>query len=361
MRIGLDAHALGTQAGGNETFIRHLLDGLREVAPETDLVAYVHGEPDTAGFPAYQLPMRASWLRVPVGLPRAVHATEADLLHVQYIAPPAFRKPFVVTLHDMVWRRFPETLPRTTRFRLAALVPHSLRRASRVFVVSEAMKSEAMRLYGVPEERIDVVPNAVDPAFRRITAPDMLAAVKMHYGLPERYIAYLGALQPRKNVDRLAEAVVRLRSRGFPHGLVIIGPEGWQGKALRERIAEAGLNEALRFTGYVPPDDLPALLSAADAFAYVSLYEGFGIPVAEALACGVPTVISTDPALQEVAGDAAVPCDPLDSDSIAAALEQVLTDDELRRRLEGAGPAQVAGFTPAATARAALAGYRKAL
>ena len=334
MRIGLDAHALDTHAGGNETFVRALLTGLREAAPETDLVAYVHGRPDTCGFPAYRLRGRSSWWRVPVGLPLAVRATRPDLLHVQYVAPPWGCPPFVVTLHDMVWLRFPETLPPLTRRRLALLTPPTLRRAARVFVVSAAMKAEAMTRYHVPEERIDIVPNAVDPAFQQVTDPDRLNAVRRRYGLPPHYVAYLGAVHPRKNVVRLAAAVARIRERGLPHGLVVIGPDAWRSGPIRAEMLRSGLGpNAVCCTGFAPREDLPALLSAADAFAYVSLYEGFGIPVAEALACGAPTLISTDPALMEVAGDAALACDPWDGEAMADALETLLTDMSLRRRL----------------------------
>ena len=372
MRIGIDAHALGTHAGGNETFIRQLLHGIRAVRPEADIVAYVHpehhGAPDiAAGFPTYPLAVRSSWLRVPFALPAAVRATRANLLHVQYIGPPVLGRregkacPMVVTLHDMVWKRFPQTLRRSDRLRLAALVPGTLRRAARIFVVTEAMKREAIDLYGLPEEKLDIVHNSVDPAYRPIAAPEEIARVQDKYGLARPFIAYMGAIQPRKNLVRLATAFSRLAARGFPHTLVLIGARTWLHDEIGRQIQALNLGERIRLTGYVDREDLPALLSAAEAFAYISLYEGFGLPVAEALACGAPTLISTDPALCEIAGDTAIRCEAGEVDAIEEGLVRVLSDEAFRAESRTAGPAQVRRFSREAMGRAALAGYERAL
>ncbi len=366
MRIGIDAHALGTGVGGNETFVRQLLLGLRETQPDADIVAYVNREvasaPNTAaGFTTHPLATRSSWLRVPFALPWAVRKSGADLLHVQYIAPPICPCPFVVTLHDMVWKQFPETLTAVDRHRLAALVPGTLRRAARVFCVTEAMKRETTEYYGVSPDRIDVVYNSADPRYQPTGEEGEADRIGSKYGLPEHYVAYLGALQPRKNVVRLATAFARLKDRGLPHKLVLIGKKRWLYGPMEEQIAALNLGDRLMFTGYVDDDDLPVLLRAADAFAYISLYEGFGLPVIEAMACGTPVLASTDPALQEVSGGHAVHCDPLDTDAIADGLERILTDDALRARLRTAGPERAAFFTHANMARAAMAGYEKAM
>lgn len=364
-RIGIDAHALGTRAGGNETFIRQLLLGLAEIAPDTDIVAYVHREVHenaypACGFPTYPLAARSSWLRVPFALPAAARATGARLLHVQYIAPPRCPCPFVVTLHDMVWKRFPETLRAVDRLRLAALVPGTLRRAARVFVVSEAMKREAAELYGVPDDRMDVVYNSVDPLYQPVGDGFDAEAFRLRLGLPRHYIAYIGAVQPRKNIARLAEAVSRLRDRGLPHALVVAGKPAWLYGPLRRRLEELRLGDRLVFTGYLERDDLPRLLHAADAFAYVSLYEGFGLPVVEAMACGTPTLASAIPAHAETTAGAALLCDPASVDAIEEGLARILTDAELRADLTREGPERARRFNHASMARAALEGYRRA-
>lgn len=364
MRIAVDAHALGTGAGGNETFVRAVLHGLRLASPDADILALVQ-EPGceeaglTAGFPAHMLKYQNAWLRVPFALPRALREVKADLLHAQYIAPPICPCPFVVTLHDMVWKRFPHTLPFLTRNRLAALVPGSLRRARRVFVVTEAMRREAMAIYGVPESRIDVVPNAVDPIFRP-AAQEERAAIRTKYKLPDKFVLYVGAIHPRKNVARLARAVESLARRGLPHALVLVGKQGWGLRDTVEAISPLQRDGRLVVTDYVPIEDLPGLYSCADAFAYLSLYEGFGLPVVEAMACGTPVFISSDPALIEVSGGAASTCNPLEQDDIDAHLYQILTDEVLRSRLHREGPVQAARYTVEATGRAAWQGYLNA-
>ncbi len=367
MRIAIDAHALGTRAGGNETFVRQLLLGLREVAPEADIVALIQrttGLPyeATSGFPVHRLACDSSWLRVPYALPRAVRETQADLLHVQYIAPPRCACPFVVTLHDLVWLRYPDTLRAIDRTRLEWLVPGTLRRAARVFTVSDAMKREASELCDVPPEKIDVVHNSLDPRFAPVTDPDRLARTRRRYNIPGPYVLYAGSLHPRKNVVRLAQALEEIRRKhGLLHTLVLAGKPLWFHKRVLEDIGLTNANGHVIVTGYVDDADLPALMSGADAFAYISLYEGFGVPVLEAMACGTPVLGSTDPAISEVAADAALLCDPTDLDAIVDGLFAVLTDEALRARLRAAGPLRAQSFTPAGMARAAWTGYQRAL
>lgn len=365
MKIGIDAHALGTRAGGNETYVRLLLRTLHEVAPETDILALVnrelHGRPNVAaGFPTHPLPTRSSWIRVPFVLPILAERLKLDLLMVQYNGPPVCRVPYVVAVHDMVQKRFPDVLPWVDRYRMRVLAAPTLRKARRVFCLTEAMRREAHELYNVPSEKIDVVPPALDPVFQPIRDEAELGAVRQECGLPERFILYTGALHPRKNLVRLAEAFGRLKDRGLPHRLVFTGkPVHYS--PLKKKLEALNLGDRLIFTGYVRTEDLPRLMSAADAFGFVSLYEGFGIPSAEAMACGTPTLVSTDPALVEVSGGAALTCDPLDVDAIEEGLARLLTDNALRARLQQEGPERAKYYSAERMARAALAGFERAL
>jgi glycosyltransferase involved in cell wall biosynthesis len=236
----------------------------------------------------------------------------------------------------------------------------TVRRAARLFVLTEAVRDDIAARYGVPQERFDLVQPPVPDAFRPIPDGDVLNTVRAKYKLPEKFVLYTGLIQPRKNLVRLARAFRRLVRAGCEHALVVAGPRAWLDSGVLRELDAAGLRDRLVRTGYVDQADLPALYNAADAFAYVSLYEGFGIPVLEALACGVPVLASTDPALAEVAGGAAVHVDPLDEDAIADGLTRVLTDADWRARAQSAGPARAAAFTPERMARAALAGYRAA-
>ena len=365
MRIGIDAHALGTRAGGNETYVRQLLRAIHTVAPETDLFALVN--PNAAKeplvcreFPIIPLAVRSSWVRVPILLPMAAIRQRLDILHVQYTAPPYCPCPYVVALHDVVWKRFPETLTPVERYRLQLLTPGTLRRARRVFCLTNAIKQEVAEIYRVSPEKIDVVSPAVDPMYRPISDESALTAVRERYRLPHDYILCISTLQPRKNVVRLAQAVARLGKHGLPHRLVLTGRRTFYGP-IAEELEKRGLADQIIFTGYLDDAELPALICGAAAFAYVSLYEGFGFPVVEALASGVPVLISTAAALVEVAGDAALKCDPYDVEAMESGLVRLLTDTALRRHCAEAGPQRARRFTFEDMGRAALEGYRKAL
>jgi glycosyltransferase involved in cell wall biosynthesis len=366
MRIGIDAHAIGTQAGGNETYMWELLKALEEHAPVTDIVAFAdpHGSDELAAsirFPVRRLASGSSYLRVPILLPRMARRERVDLLHVQYNAPPYCPCPFVASIHDVVWLRHPELLKPSMRHRLKWLVPGTLRRAARVFTLTEAVKGEIIEAYGVPAGRIDVVPPAIDPALSPERNPDVQATAREKYGLPQDFVLYVGALQPRKNLVRLATAFSRLGARGLPHALVLAGKRAWLTGDMLADIEALGLGDRLRYTGYVDRDDLPALFGGASAFAYVSVYEGFGLPVLEALACGAPTLAADIPVFREVAGDAALLVDPLEVDAIEDGLAKLLTDNDLRGTLQASGPTRAAHFSRERTAKAALRGYGAAL
>ncbi|MCC6490541.1 MAG: glycosyltransferase family 4 protein [Candidatus Hydrogenedentes bacterium] len=363
MRVGIDAHAIGTRAGGNETYMRELLHALREHGGEDEYVALVNRglDPEMTGeLECRGLPGVPSILRVPLVLPWVASRTRLDLLHTQYIAPPYCPCPCVVSVHDIGWVKHPDLFPALMRRRMELLIPGTLRRAARVFVLTDAIKREIVDTYNVSPERIDTVSPAVDPRFFIPPEQDRIEALRRKYSLPESYVLYMGALQPRKNVARLATAVARLRERGFPHALVIAGERTWMYGETLAAIETLRLRDRLVFTGYVDGVDLPALIRSADAFAYVSLYEGFGLPALEALACGLPVLASTDPAIQEVVADAAHTCDPFDVDAITDGLARILEDQVYADGLRAAGPRRAAVYTRTAMAAAAMTGYHRA-
>lgn len=365
MNIGIDAHALGTRAGGNESYMRNLLRALGTYPDVHGVTAFVHkGYEDTDGlltpFKRSELQTHSSYLRVPLGLPLAAWREGIDLLHVQYTAPPISPCPFVVSMHDAVVKRFPESMPFLDRHRLQFLSPGTLRRAARIFVLTHAMRHELQAYYGLPVDRFDVVSPAADAIFHTGLDPDLQSAALARLNLDGPYVLYVGLLQPRKNLVRLAQAYARLRKQGLEHKLVIVGRRAWLYDELLTAIDALKLGDRLIFTDYVPRSDLPFLYAGASALAYVSLYEGFGIPVLEALACGTPVLASTDPALVEVAGGAALHVDPLSVDAIAAALQRILTDTALRRRLSTEGPVRAGYYSLERMARAAWHGYERA-
>lgn len=366
MKIGIDAHYLGGQSGGNETYTRNLLRGLRELAPPAEFVVFVHadrvqGDADLDGFQVADIPVHSSYLRVPLALPWLARQHQLDLLHVQYTAPPWCPCPYVVTLHDVVMLRHPDSLPFADRHRLRLLTPGTLRRAAGIFTVTEAMRADISRAYGVKPDAITVTPNALATPF--LTEPDsrMRAETRARYGLPEHYVLSLGQIQPRKNLARLAEAFAQLDPIEFPHKLVIAGKKAWSYGAMLERIEQLELGGRIQFTGYVDDVHLPALYAEADVFAFVSLYEGFGIPVIEALSAGTPVLASTDPALVEVAGGGALHVDAMNVEAIAAALRRLLSNEAERAQLVTIGRPHARAFSQRRVAEAAWNGYQRAL
>ena len=236
--------------------------------------AYAPGEGDAGALRTYRLPVSSSYLRVPFALPWAARRLRLDALHVQYNAPPWCPCSYVTSVHDLCWERHPEFLPARDRVRLQRLMPGTVRRAAQVFVLTHAMKKEIAGAYAVPEDHFTVVSPSIDAHFAPVTDAARLDAVRAKYGLPPRYALYVGALQPRKNLARLAAAFARLLDRGLDHRLVVVGRRAWLYGEMLAQIDALNLGDRLMFTGYVDASDLPALYSAADLFAYVSLYEG---------------------------------------------------------------------------------------
>jgi glycosyltransferase involved in cell wall biosynthesis len=343
LRVGFDASWCSDRQTGIGRYAGELLAGLRRVAPQHRYLELRPTRP-WAG--------RVGWTQavVPVQLRRA----RVDVCHfTHYHAPLAWRGPMVLTLHDLTLLELPTLHPRRRVTAMAPLLRTTIGRAAAVIVPSRTTRDGALRLLGVPDERLHVIPEAPAAAFRRVTDEVALRAVQERYGLTRGFVLAVGTLEPRKNLVALVDAWATLRARGCEGVLVLVGDRGWQTRALDERLAR-GDAAAVRRLGYVPDADLPALLTLAGAFAYPSLGEGFGLPVIEALACGTPTVTSGLGATAEVAGDAALLVDPRDRGALADALEQALTPGATRDRLTAAGPRRAATYSwdAAATATA---------
>ncbi len=266
--------------------------------------------------------------------------------------------PPVITIHDLSFIRFPHLFRPANRLYLSVLTRLSARRARRLIAVSAHAAAESARLLSVPAERIDVVYHGVDPAFHPLPQ-GQVAAFRRRRGLPERFLFFVGTLEPRKNLKRLVQAFARLHDDRL--GLVLAGGKGWLYTDLFALVENLGLQDRILFPGYVPGQDLPLWYNAALALVYPSLYEGFGLPVLEAQACGTPVLTSNTSSLPEAAGDAAVLVDPYDVAALTAGLEQLLADESLRRGLRLAGLAHAAQFTWSRTAQNTVRVYRRVL
>jgi alpha-1,3-rhamnosyl/mannosyltransferase len=263
--------------------------------------------------------------------------------------------PTVLTVHDLIPIHFPQQSTTRARllFRHATLL--ALRAARHVIAVSEATRQDALVQFGIPAARITAIPHAADPAFRP-QPPEVVAAVRARYALPINYALYLGSNKPHKNLLGLVEAWGMLRPQPVP--LVIAGAWDSRYPAPRQRAEALGFGDGIRWLGSVPEPDLPALYSGALLFVFPSLYEGFGLPVLEAMACGAAVVCSNSSSLPEVASGAALLADPLDTRALAATMAQVLGDESLRRQMQEKGLARAQHFTWEQTARRTLDIYR---
>ena len=300
-------------------------------------------------------PSRLLWMQSV--LPRRLGHSQLDLCHYTNSIGP-LRSPcrYVVTIHDMTLSMLPRLHPRRKQFLIRPLIPLVARGAARVITVSNQARDDIMRLLRLPAERVAVIREAAAPNFRPAPAAEQ-ARVRAAYGLNGPYVLYVGTLEPRKNLVRLIRAWRRLHERGvIAHRLVLVGTRGWRDRPIQREIEHAGTKIVV--TGYVPGGDLPALYSAADAFVFPSLAEGFGLPVIEAMACGAPVLVSSVPALRELVADAALAVDPLDEQAIELEIERLLSDAALRAELRRRGLLRAAEFSWTEAARRTMELYR---
>jgi glycosyltransferase involved in cell wall biosynthesis len=372
MRVGLTAYlahrGADYRSAGVSIYTEHLLTRLPRAAPENSYVAFVG--PDAPPFdsvervetrlPTYRPAVRIGWEQT--GLVVEAARRHIDLLHgTVNVLPAAFRKPAVVTVHDLSFLAKPRTLPLSKALYLRYAVRLSARAARRVIAVSQSTKKDVVEAFGVDPEKIDVVYPGVDERFRPL--PEVERATfrqSLTGGRP--YILHVGTLQPRKNVDVLVRAFARLKTREeIPHLLLLAGARGWMYDSVFRLVSDLGLQPDVRFADYVAPADLPLWYNCADVFAYPSAFEGFGLPVLEAMACGLPVVTSASSSLLEVAGDAAITVEPGSDEALAQGVARILNQEGLRERLRGAGLLRVRGWTWDATARATAEVYRRTL
>ncbi|MCS6802253.1 MAG: glycosyltransferase family 1 protein [Chloroflexota bacterium] len=348
MEIAIDVQSTLGQRTGIGQYTARLVEALRRTAPEL-LIREV-----SAGRDLVMRTDRRLWWQQ-LELPR--RATGADLLHVPgFDAPARAPCPVVLTVHDLIGALFPKILPPVSRLYWARWLPFTLRFADAIIADSEATRRDILRLTAV-RAPIAVVPLGVDPLFSP-PPPERVAAVRARYGLAEPFLLSVGTLEPRKGIDTLVDALALLEGRAV---LALAGKVGWNWERVAARVARHGLGARVRRLGYVPDEDLPALYAAAEAFVLPSRYEGFGLPVLEAMACGAAVVTTTAGALPEVAGDAALLIPPDDPPALAAALSRLLADGALRAALQARGRARAAGFTWDRTARETVAVYRAVL
>lgn len=365
MQIGIDARLWGEPRSGIGRYTRSLVEALVRLAPDEGWVLYldrpVRDVPPGAETRCLPWPQRLLWTLWAAS--RDLGRRPVDLFHgvTGFELPRARGTRLVTTVHDLVPLRFPRLVPWRHRWAVRALLGGALRRAARIIAVSEATRAELIARYRTTADKVHVVPEAAASHFAPPSAAET-ARVRAQYGLEAPYVLFVGLLEPKKNLPVLLQAVARLRA-GSAWGraqLVLAGAPGWGTTGLDAEAGRLGLDGVVRFLGAVPEGDLPALYAGARVFAFPSLWEGFGLPVLEAMAAGAPVVASRRGALPEVAGDAALLVEPAPG-PLAEALERLLTDRTLRDRLRDAGLERARAFSWERTAAETLAVYRAAL
>jgi glycosyltransferase involved in cell wall biosynthesis len=348
--VVIDADVLGRRRTGDETYVSALLRELARAGPTDLRFAAVTRRPDLVPEEIEPLELRARsqvW-RMAVGMPLLLRRVRPALAHFQHALPLACPCPAVVTVHDLSFERDPSLMGRRDRLIFRTVVPRSARRAARVLAVSERTRRDLIELYGVPDEKIVVTPNGVDPAF----SPGGLR----DDGAGGPYALVVGTLQRRKDPEAAIEALALLGDHELR--LVFAGPDKG-GRAGAERAAQRnGLGGRVDFRGHVPQEELVALYRGAACLVFPSRYEGFGLPVLEAMATGTPVVATTAGALPEVAGDAAILVEEDNPVALAGGIERALAD---RERLVEAGLERARRFSWAETARRTLEVYRELL
>jgi glycosyltransferase involved in cell wall biosynthesis len=363
--IAIDADVVGRRRGGEETAIRGWLAGLDAIDPPATtlrFVAYLRDPRtlDTRGVVATRtVAARSNYLRVVFAVPRQVRADQPTLFHANYVLPPGLACRTVLTVHDCSWQRLGESMPIADRVAFRRFVPWSARRADRIITPSHHARSDLLTLLPfLDPDRVSVVGLGVDASLR--PDPDAARRAAIHLGFDEPYVACLGAVQPRKNIARLLEAWATLVARGARRERLVIAGRPKQHQPAYEALADQlGIRDRVVFCGYVA--DPAMILAGARLVVVPSLYEGFGLPALEAMACATPVVASDTTALAEVCGDAAVLVDALSASAIATALSRVLDNPAEQARLAAAGPVRARSYSWAAAARQLVACYEQTI
>lgn len=374
MRIAIDYTAALQQRAGIGRYTRGLVQSLSQLDANSEYVLLVSGRsyqenripPLSPNFRLKYLPLShrwttALWHRLRLPIPADLFTGRVDLFHSpDFVLPPLRRGKKILTIHDLSFYRYPQGAEPSLLWYLKGAVPRSVTRADFIFADSQCTKKDLVEILNVPQEKVAVIYPGVDARFRPDDDHRYQTILRAKYGLESPFILSVGTIEPRKNYPRLIQAFQLLRAEyKIPHQLIIVGGRGWLFHDIYQEVERLGIGDSVRFLGYVPEEDLRALYRGAEVFAFPSHYEGFGLPPLEAMACGVPTVVSNTSSLPEVVGDAALMVSPDDIKGLAEALYRLLSDDALRAELRKEGLEQAQKFSWEKTGEDVLAHYRR--
>lgn len=372
MRIGIDATALPPQPVGAGNYIIQLIRALAAGEFDNQLVIFaqqkgprlINLQPDSSI--EWQIVEDSSpgsrliWEQTV--LPSLAQKTKIDLLHsLHYTKPLRLTCASVVTFHDMTYYLYPQLHTRTRRLVFPTAMRFSAKQADALITVSESTREDAIRLLEIDPERIFTTQLGVDPSFIELNDNDEELKVISKYSLPEKFILYLGTIEPRKNLPVLIKSYKQLADDGTDYKLVLVGKYGWMYQEVLDLIADMDLQDMVCLTGYVSQEDLPVVYNLASLFVYPTIYEGFGLPALEAMACGVPVITTRVASLPEIVGDAGLLIPVNDTAALYKAMNQVLEDTALREKLIHDGLARSKLFSWERTAQLTQQVYKKVL
>jgi len=370
MRFAIDATSIPRQMAGAGVYTYNLIRALAAVDRENEYVVFTKSDAfddlnredppfRTIHVSLGSRPARLLWEQF--ALPIHLRRRKIDVLHSPHHTAPLVvagsRR--VVTFHDLTFFILPDRYPRKRRIYFQSVSRATARVAAALICPSQAVRDDIVRILHVRPEKVHPIAEAAAPEFQPIKDKAALAQLRSRYGLPDRFILSVGSLEPGKNRTTLLKAYAELRKRGLEQKLVVAGQRAWKFDGDLELVEDLGLQEDVLFTGYVMPEEMPALYNAADLFVFPSLYEGFGLPVIEAMACGVPVVASNVSAIPEFASEAALLIDPRDAEQLCDSMERILRDKRLAATLKRRGIERAKEFSWERAARETVAVYQE--
>ncbi len=367
MRIGLEISPLAINASGIPNYIFRLLHGFASIDTENQYFLYTNRPvPFDLGLPGNfstiilkkPLPRFQLWFQIE--LPLRLRKDGIDVFHGLFSRLPfVLPVPGVITVHDLSGYKMPRFHKRKTHF-TNLMYPFFVKKASRIIAVSEFTAKELGSCLPEASGKTSVIHEAAPLEYSEVTDESELNRISQKYSLPRRFFLFLGTLEPRKNLPGLLEAFLR-EADSIPHSLVISGAIGWKTEEFFNNLKVSASKDKVKLTGFVDKEDIPALLSLAEVFIYPSLYEGFGLPILEAMACGTPVITSDAASMPEIAGDAALLVDPRSTESISNAISTLANDEEKRVLMRAKGLQRASEFSWEVTAERTLEVYRQAI
>lgn len=367
MRIAINTLAMRRQLYGVGNYIKNLIHVLSAfdhnnsylLFASDDNISHLEGlgENFEVDFAPRNRPLRLCWEQTI--LPFKLKQKRIDVYHgATFVTPFVKTCRQVVTIHDMTFHTMPKRHSFTKQLYFRQMIPGAIRRSDMVISVSESTKQDILRLVSTADEKVAVVHLGVEQRFRPVQSTEQLATVREKYGIQRDFVLFVGLIEPRKNVAALVEAYHNACLSGC-YDLVLAGSLGWEYSDLLKRVTDSPVRHRIHVPGYIPDADLPALYSAASVFVYPSFYEGFGLPVLEAMACGTPVITSAISSLPELVGDAGILVNPSDLPSLTTALRQLTENAALRQKMSERGLQRAKLFTWQATAAKTLEVYKR--